>query len=123
MNTCASAANLASLKLECAPELIRAIWKAKNREELETIYPPAADIDRDYFNPLKLRPLKRAAVDHAAGFYGVEYLGTDKRSGNCVYYCGADDTYTGTICFIAGRLFVSTVGDIVESGRIQERGQ
>jgi len=123
MNTAASIANLSSnaIRLDCTPELIRAIWKAKNRDELETIYPPAADIDRDYFNPLNLRQIKREAVNKAAGFYGVEYLGRDRRTGDRVYYCNAGDTYAATLCFIGNRLIVSCWGYFVESGRVREQ--
>lgn len=123
MNTCASIAILESVKLGCDAALIRAIWKAESRADLETIYPPAFEMGRAYYSPPKLRHLKREAINHAAGFYGVEYIGRNRRTGEPVYYCNAGDTYAGTLCFMGGRLFVSTVGDIVESGRIQERGQ
>ena len=123
MNRCASLASLAELKLECDAGLIRAIWKAKNRADLEAIYPPAADIDRGFFNPLRLRQLKREAANKAGGFYGVEYLGTLKRSGEPVYYLNAGDLYTGTLIFTGSRLTVGTVGDLAERGTVRERGE
>lgn len=123
MNTCASLASLAGLKLEGDAELIRAIWKAKNRADLEAIYPPAADIDRGFFNPLRLRPLKREAINKAGGFFGVEYLGTRNRSGEPVYYLNAGDCYAGTLIFTGSRLTVGTVGDLIERGTVREGEQ
>ena len=118
-NVCASLASLAAAKLECEPELIRAIWKAGSLEELESLYPPAADIDNQNFGRSPLRALKRAAVDHAAGFYGVEYLGRDRRTGDSVYYCNAGDSYATTLCFIGARLVVCDWAHWVESGRVK----
>lgn len=123
MNTCASLASLAELKLDCEPSLIRAIWKAKNRADLEAIYPPAADIDRCFFNTLRLRQLKREAANKAGGFYGVEYLGQDRRTGDHVYYANAGDTYAGALCFIGSRLVVECWAYWVESGRVKGAAQ
>lgn len=123
MNTCASVAALSALKLDCDPELIRAIWKAESRRALEAIYPDAAGLDSQFFRPYKLRELKRHAISKAAGFYGLEYLGDNKRSGVSVYYCNAGDTYAATICFCGSRLFVESWGDMIEAGTIREAVQ
>ena len=109
----------AAAKLECEPSLIRAIWKAPDRATVETLYPAAADLDRGYQNPYKLRELKRAAVDHAGGFHGVEYLGRDRRTGDSVYYCNAGDPYAAALCFIGTRLVVCDWAYWVESGRVK----
>ena len=122
-NACASLAKLAELKLDCDAELIRAIWKAKNRADLEAIYPPAADIDRGFFRPYRLRELKREVLNKAGGFFGVEYLGTLKRSGEPVYYANAGDCYAGTLIFTGPRLTVGTVGDLIERGTVREGEQ
>lgn len=118
-NVCASLASLAALKLECEPDLIRAIWKAESRAAIENIYPPAIGIARDWYTPPKLRDFKRQAIDQAAGFHGVEYLGRDRRTGNSVYYCNAGDSYAPTICFIGARLVVSDWAYWIESGRVK----
>ena len=118
-NTAASVKALDALKLDCTPQLVRAIWKATTREEVETIYPAAADIDRGYYNPLKLRELKREAINQAAGYSGVEYLGRDRRTGRLVHYCNAGDSYTPTICFAGSQLTVSDMAYWVESGRVK----
>ena len=125
MNRAASLASLsaAAIRLDCSPELVRAIWKAETRADLENIYPPAVGIAREWYTPPKFRALKREAVCHAAGFHGVEYLGDHKRAGVSVYYCNAGDAYAPTLCFTGGRLFVACWGDLVESGAIRERAQ
>ena len=115
---CASLDTLEGAKLDCPAELIRAIWKAPNREAVEALYPPAADIDRGFFNPLKLRGLKREAINKAAGFHGVQYLGHCKRTGWPIHALDAGDPYAPTLCFIGYRLSVTTRADIDDSGRI-----
>ena len=119
MNICASVKALCELKLDCDAVLIRRIWKAESLDELESIYPKAADIDNQNFGRSPLRALKRAAVDLAGGFCGVEYLGRDRRTGDSVYYCNAGDSYTPTICFIGRRLVVADMAYWVESGRVK----
>lgn len=119
MNICASAKALSGLNLDCDAVLIRRIWKAESRAAVEAAYPEAADIDRGFYNPLNLRELKRAAIDKAGGFCGVEYLGRDRRTGDSVYYCNAGDSYTPTICFIGRRLVVADMAYWVESGRVE----
>ena len=119
--TAATVANLATIRTDCTPAVIRDIWKA-----------PAVDLDawpatRDWYRACwhkpKERELKRAAVNEAAGFHGVEYLGTHRRTGESVYYCNTGDTYAGTVAFIGRRLIVTTMGDLIERGTVRERAQ
>lgn len=119
MYVCASIKTLESLYLSCDARLIRAIWKAKDEEELFSIYPDAKKIAaRGYHRP-GLLELKKMCIDLAGEYHGVEYLGQHARTGLPVEYCNAGDTYAGTIAFIGTRLIVSTWGDLVESGRVK----
>lgn len=120
--TAPSVKTLAAMKLDCRPEIIRAIWGAETRAELEIAYPPAAGIDREYYAPLKLRDLKREAINAAAGFHGVETLGICKLSGARVFYCNAGDAYAPTLIFKCRRLSVGCWGDLIERGTIQGDG-
>jgi hypothetical protein len=61
----------------------------------------------------------RALINHLAGFHGVEYLGVHSRAGKVVRYCNAGDVYAPTLFFMGRRLFVSTVGDLVETRRVR----
>ena len=116
---CASVKTLETIKLDCDAELIRAIWKAKNSDELKGLYPPSQTLAKNMSVNFRLLPqLKRACVDHAAGFHGVEYLGVCKRTYYNVHYCNAGDPYAGTIVFIGKRLIVTTWGDMVERGQV-----
>ena len=117
-----SLANLSHLiiRLDCEPELIRAIWKARNLDELAAVY-PAADgtiIPTCGLLP-NIRQAKREALDRAAGFYGVEYLGWHKRNREHVYYANAGDPYAPTLIFQGRRLSVGCWTDLVERRLIE----
>ena len=120
MNRCPNVKTLNELKLDCEPGLIRAIWKAKHHAELCRIYPDAEELARSFHRSPPLRLLKRAAIDCAGGYFGVEYLGQCRRTGQHVYYCNAGDTYAPTLCFKGNNLFVSTMGDLIETGKVRE---
>lgn len=64
--------------------------------------------------------VRRWCIDWIAGFHGVEYLGTLKRTGEPVEYCNAGDPYARTILFIGDRLTVGCWGDLVERDAIRE---
>ena len=123
MNRCASRAALGELKLECDAALVRAVWKAESRAAVVKVYPDAESLDRGHFRPYRLRELKREVLNKAGGFFGVEYLGTLKRSGEPVYYANAGDGYAGTLIFTGSRLTVGTVGDLIDRGLIREGEQ
>lgn len=109
-----------NIRLDCEPELIRAIWKARNLDELAAVYPAADGTIIPTCGPLpKLRQAKREAVDRAAGFYGVEYLGWHKRNREHVYYANAGDTYAATLIFQGRRMLVGCWGDMVERRLIE----
>lgn len=119
---CASVKNLEQLKLDCDASLIRAIWKAKNVDEIADVYPDVGTMVKNnsgYYDNYLLE-LKRACVNHAGGYHGVEFLGSHRRSGDLVYYCNAGDTYAGTMIFNGRRLVVGTWGDMVERNQIKE---
>ena len=110
------------VRLDCEPELIRAIWKAASAEEIKSVYPDVINLPPNPSPISSARPLsdlKRQAINHAAGFFGVEYLGTHKRNGRSVYYCNAGDTYAPTLCFIGPWLIVSTWGDMIERKQVE----
>jgi len=108
------------ISLDCAPELVRAIWKSESRAELYDVYPPAAEIEREYYWVPFFRDLKRQCIDRAAGFYGVEYLGWHKRAREAVYYLNAGDSYAATLIFTGRTMVVSCWADYVERGLIKE---
>lgn len=110
------------VKLECSGALIRAIWKAESIADLFDLYPPARDIAREWHTRPRLRELKRAAVNQAGGFHGVEYLGIYRPSGEHAFYCNAGDPYAATLVFIGRRLIVGDWGTLVERNQIEERG-
>jgi len=123
MGTCASIKSLSNLKLDCDPQLIRKIWKARDTETVLQLVPhldKARPLAFRYWNTTPLWEAQRAAIDLVAGFHGVEYLGEHRRAGGSVYYCNAGDTYAGTICFHNGRLFVSCWGDLIERKTVRE---
>lgn len=118
-----SAARLShqTIRLDCEPELIRAIWKARNRDELAAVYPAAvypAAFDFERLEPV-LHVAKREAVTHAAGFHGVEYLGWHKRNGSHVYYANAGDPYAPALIFQGRRLSVGCWADLVERRAVE----
>ncbi len=105
-----------NIRLECEPELVRAIWKARNLDELAAIYPAAIDGAR--LEPV-LHVAKREAVNRAAGFHGVEYLGWHKRNGAHVYYTNAGDPYAPALIFQGRRLSVGCWADLVERRAVE----
>ena len=123
MNRCASRAALGELKLECEAALVRAVWKAESRAAVVKLCPDAESLDRGHFRPYRLRELKREVLNKAGGFFGVEYLGTLKRSGEPVHYLNAGDLYAGTLIFTGSRLTVGAVGDLIERGTVREGEQ
>lgn len=106
------------LKLDCTGADIRAIWKARTTAELFKKYPPIQDHARRMHLNAGPITLKRLAVNMAGNFYGVEYIGRCKRSGQSVYYCNAGDAYAATLIFKGKRLTVGCWGDLIESGAI-----
>ena len=114
----ASIAKLREVKLDCSPSKIRAIWAAQSWAELERAYPWVKE-NREEYHYHTFRAFKRAAVNHAGGFCGVELAGVHKDTCREVYYCNAGDTYAPTIYFHGAVLHVGTLGDLVEGGQIR----
>lgn len=114
------------IKSDAPARVIRAAWKARNREELEQVAPESfaaiVAVENQGRACYGFRSLKRRVIDRLlSGPYanGVECLGQDKRSGEWVYYCNAGDAYAPTILFRGRRLFVGCWGDLVERGAIR----
>jgi hypothetical protein len=64
---------------------------------------------------------KMAKLNRIGEFYGVEYLGKFKATGEDVIYCNAGDSYALTLVAIGHRVLrLTTWGDMVENGEIQE---
>lgn len=53
------------------------------------------------------------------GFFGLEYLGENRRSGFDVLYLNTGDTYTATLIFHNGTMRLDCCGSLVESGSIR----
>jgi hypothetical protein len=119
--TCASFTALQSIK-DVGPKqahLVRKIWRKMTREQLIEQFPHVADYVRQCHNPPDTRQLRRMAVDHTIGTYGVEYLGTSRRTGEHIEYCNSGDTYDTTILFFGPHLRVGCWGDLVERGSVK----
>lgn len=115
-----SIAILSSLK-DVTPELakhIRHIWKDAPRAEILKAIDPMLHhgflSDTDYGRMLW--------IDKVAGYYGVEYLGTN-RTGHEVHALNSGDCYTETLVFAGSRMFVSTTADLIETGYIRKQKQ
>ena len=108
-----------NIRLDCDPKLIRAIWKARDLDELAEIY-PAADgtIIPRYGRLPSLRTAKRGAINQAAGFHGVLYLGQHRRNHAPVYYLNAGDPYAATLIFCGDRMTLGCWGDLIERGTV-----
>jgi len=129
-----------NIRLDCAPEVIRGVWNASTRQDcleaLATYFaattPPGEQSPygkaEDFFYETQqngfrgLRSLgdhKRTMIDKLAGFHGVEYLGVHRRAGKVVRYCNAGDSYAPTLCFMGRRMFIATVGDLIEDRKVK----
>ena len=128
MATCPSVARLMELKDvdEEKAKLIRKIWRAYGRTETEALLDEYSELSRvkQWYNGCFHKPLprevRRQAVDAVLGTYGVESIGRRKKGSMQnveVSYCNAGDTYAPTLFFAYDRMFISTVGDEVESGK------
>ena len=134
-----TAENLAHSRINlghCAPESVRAIWRAKDGIDLakalvahfegdsqkaDDLY-AESKIERGGFGH-RLRTLhqqKREILNELCGFHGIELLGQHTRSGKSVYYCNTGESYASTLCFMGRRLFVSSWGDLIENKTVKE---
>lgn len=128
-----SVASLAhsNIRLDCSPDVVRAIWRAETNAELRLACIAACDNDLgngdDLYHDTRvssagLLPFhahKRVLINRLAGFHGVEYLGRNRKTGQCVRYCNAGDTYAPTLVFHGRTLYVSSWGDLVERRTVQ----
>lgn len=103
-------------------KLIRAVWKATSISKLADILQESGKHElADKVSPYQSLPhFKRYAIDQLLDTCGLEYLGLNRRTRTSVYYCNAGDTYATTILFHGDTLLVSTMGDYVEAGLLQE---
>ncbi len=121
-----------NIRLDCAPEVIRGVWNAncRNAALVALTHHFNGDVGKaeDFFYETQqngfrgLRSLgdhKRTMIDKLAGFHGVEYLGVHRRAGKVVRYCNAGDSYAPTLCFMGRRMFIATVGDLIEDRKVK----
>ena len=124
------------IRLECAPETIRDVWKAQTKYEcLAALIEHFAGaqwraeqqaeelFDTTQRDGARLRAFgdhKRELVNRLGGFHGVEYLGMHRRTDKEVRYCNAGEPYAPTLCFMGRRLFVACWGDLVERRTVQK---
>jgi hypothetical protein len=101
---------------------VRDVWLKHTREQLIAEFPKVATYVRECVNPPGTRLLRHMAVDSLIDTYGVEYLGTSRKTGEHVYYCNAGDPYVATVIFSGPRLWVGCWGDLIEHRSIKERG-
>lgn len=128
MNIAPSIKSLSSnnIRLDCKPELIRALWKTPRDKEqgllplcerlgITDIYRDFLNRTRGYYRNPSTREIRRELINTLAGFHGIECLGQLKISGERVYYCNAGDPYAPTLVFIGNRLIVSCWSHYVEN--------
>src|SRR5690606_2822655 len=120
---CASVESLMAIHHvdEQTAKLVRAVWRAKSRDEIIAACPESANYGRSFYNRPTLRACKRDAVNRLIGTHGVEYLGVSRRSGNDVYYCNAGDGYATTVIFSGNTLRVGCWADMVERNSVREK--
>src|SRR5690606_18019283 len=120
---CASVKSLMAIHHvdEQIAKLVRAVWRAKSRDEIIAACPESADYGRDFYARPTLRACKRDAVNRLIGAHGVEYLGVSRKTGEDVYYCNAGDAYVATVIFAGDTLRVGCWADMVERGSIREK--
>lgn len=123
-NTAASIAFLLKIK-DVTPEiarLVRAAWTV-DHAVLLTLMAEHAPRATSHYNACytlpKTREIRRTVIDELIGTYGVEFLGTHRRTGNSIYYCNAGDTYATTVLFQGARLTVGCWGYLVERNLVR----
>src|SRR5690606_6494238 len=118
---CASVESLMAIRDvdEQTAKLVRAVWRAKSRDEIIAACPESADYGRNFFRQPTLRACKRDAVNRLIGTCGVEYLGVSRSSGEDVYYCNAGDAYVATVIFSGDTLRVGCWADMVERNSVK----
>lgn len=85
-----------------------------NREQLIELPTGAARVAECY-NPPSTQDIRMECLNALGEFYGVE--GFDTKKGECLYL-NAGDTYTPTLCWLAGTYRVTSWGDIAESAMV-----
>lgn len=129
---CAALLHHRNIRLDADPDTIRGVWRCVTKAEVLKVLTQHFKGDTgkadDFFcetqldghHLLPLGAHKRRMVNDLAGFHGVEYLGLHHRTGKVVRYCNAGDTYAPTLCFMGRRMFLDTMGDLIESRRVRE---
>ena len=102
---------------------VRDVWRTHTREQILAEFPKVAEFARSCLNPPTTGHLRRLAVNELIHTYGVEFLGTSKKTGYPVEYCNAGDPYVATVIFSGPRLWVGCWGDLIEHNSIRERQQ
>lgn len=104
--------------------LIRTVWHTVDRAGVRLLADAHAPNTREWvrscFHEPHSEEVQRRIVDELLDTYGVEYLGTHKRSGESVYYCNSGDTYAATLIFHGSNMYIGCWGDLVEGNKIRE---
>jgi hypothetical protein len=102
---------------------IRKAWKHEWNDDLHTELQKIIEtVHQLHHGFIETRTLGRQmAIDVLGEFHGIEYLGQN-RDGYEVEYLNSGDTYAPTLIFVGDRMFISTMGDLVESGYIKNTG-
>lgn len=99
-------------------KLIRHVWRdAKKSELLFLAEKYGIKLHHGYVECYEY--LRQLIIDKIGNFYGLEYLGVHKRSGNEIAYCNAGDAYAATIVFNGLAMRVNCWGDYVEKELIK----
>jgi hypothetical protein len=109
------------MKTQPASMTVRRAASSRALAELKDVTDELAAQIRKVWKSVPKRMEAREQINALFGSHGVEYLGTDRRTGQHVYYCNAGDTYAPTILFRGPVLSVGTWGDLIERNAIKER--
>ncbi len=98
-------------------DFIRLMWKSFRRPQIIEYLEDIAKIR--LHSTADLNYCRKLCINHLLEMHGVEYLGKNKLGQN-VDYLNSGDCYVPTLFFVGDRMFISTVGDLVERGYIKE---
>lgn len=105
------------------PISMRTCASVKALQDVHHVDKATADKVREVWHTVANRKNAREQIDALIGTHGVEYLGTNKRTGDAVYYCNAGDAYATTVIFQGLHMRVGCWGDLIERNTVREPAQ
>lgn len=103
---------------EATAKQIRWAWKDANKSDLRPIVEKVHKLHHGYIESRSYAAM--LAIDIIGEFHGVEYLGKHSRNNADIDYLNSGDSYAPTLVFCGRRMFISTVGDMLENNYVKE---